>query len=81
MLRVLAIVLAVIVFAAGGIAAYAAITQPDTFRVTRSLDMAYHARGSRTLGLPHGRTSRPWHVSVRRRRCIAPLPPPGRGPG
>jgi uncharacterized protein YndB with AHSA1/START domain len=39
MLRVLAIVLAVIVLAAGGIAAYAAITQPDTFRVERSLDM------------------------------------------
>jgi uncharacterized protein YndB with AHSA1/START domain len=40
MLKFLAVVLAVLVLAAGGIAAYAAITQPDTFRVTRSLDMA-----------------------------------------
>jgi len=40
MLKVLGIILGVIVLAVGGVAAYAAVTQPDTFRVTRSLDIS-----------------------------------------
>jgi uncharacterized protein YndB with AHSA1/START domain len=39
-LKFLGFALAVLVLAAGGIAAYAAATQPDSFRVTRSLEMA-----------------------------------------
>jgi Polyketide cyclase / dehydrase and lipid transport len=40
MLKLLAIVLGVVVLGLAGIAAYAAATQPDTFRVTRSLEMS-----------------------------------------
>jgi hypothetical protein len=39
-LKFLGFALAVLVLAAGGIAAYAAATQPDSFRVTRSLEMS-----------------------------------------
>lgn len=40
MLKLLAIVLGAVVLGLAGIAAYAAVTQPDTFRVTRSLEMS-----------------------------------------
>jgi len=40
MLKLLGIVLGVVVLAIAGIAAYAAPTQPDTFRVMRSLEMS-----------------------------------------
>jgi hypothetical protein len=40
MLKLLAIVLSAVVLGLAGIAAYAAVTQPDTFRVTRSLEMS-----------------------------------------
>lgn len=40
MLKILGIILGIIVLAVGGVAAYAAATQPDTFRVTRSLDIS-----------------------------------------
>jgi uncharacterized protein YndB with AHSA1/START domain len=40
MLKVLGIILGVIVLAVAGVAAYAAATQPDTFRVSRSLDIS-----------------------------------------
>jgi uncharacterized protein YndB with AHSA1/START domain len=40
MLKILAIVLGVIVLAVAGIAAYAAVTQPDSFRVSRSLEIS-----------------------------------------
>jgi hypothetical protein len=40
MLKILGIVVGVIVLAVAGVAAYAAVTQPDTFRVTRSLDIS-----------------------------------------
>jgi uncharacterized protein YndB with AHSA1/START domain len=40
MLKILGIILGVIVLVVAGVAAYAAATQPDTFRVTRSLDIA-----------------------------------------
>lgn len=39
-LKVLGIVLGVIVLAGGGVAAYAAATQPDSFRVSRSLEIS-----------------------------------------
>ena len=40
MLKILGIVLGVIVLVVAGVAAYAAVTQPDTFRVSRSLDIS-----------------------------------------
>lgn len=40
MLKILGIVLSVIVLAIAGVAAYAAATQPDSFRVSRSLDIS-----------------------------------------
>lgn len=40
MLKALAIILGVIVLAVAAVAAYAAATQPDTFRVSRSLDIS-----------------------------------------
>jgi len=40
MLKILGIILGVIALAVAGVAAYAAATQPDTFRVTRSLDIS-----------------------------------------
>jgi uncharacterized protein YndB with AHSA1/START domain len=40
MLKILGIILGVIVLAVAGVAAYAAATQPDTFRVSRSLDIS-----------------------------------------
>jgi uncharacterized protein YndB with AHSA1/START domain len=39
MLKILGFILGAIVLAVAGVAAYAAVTQPDTFRVTRSLDI------------------------------------------
>jgi hypothetical protein len=39
MLKFLGIALGVVILAVAGVAAYAAMTQPDTFRVSRSLDM------------------------------------------
>jgi uncharacterized protein YndB with AHSA1/START domain len=40
MLKILGVILGVIVLAVPGVAAYAAATQPDSFRVTRSLDIS-----------------------------------------
>jgi hypothetical protein len=40
MLKILGIIVGVLLLAAGGIAAYAAVTQPDSFRVSRSLDIS-----------------------------------------
>jgi uncharacterized protein YndB with AHSA1/START domain len=40
MLKILGVILGVIVLAVAGVAAYAAVTQPDSFRVTRSLDIS-----------------------------------------
>jgi uncharacterized protein YndB with AHSA1/START domain len=40
MLKILGIIVGVIVLAVGGIAAYAAATQPDSFRVSRTLDIS-----------------------------------------
>ncbi len=40
MLKVLGIVLGVIVLAVAGVSAYAAATQPDTFRVSRSIEIS-----------------------------------------
>lgn len=40
MLKILGIILGVIVLVVAGVAVYAAATQPDTFRVSRSLDIS-----------------------------------------
>jgi uncharacterized protein YndB with AHSA1/START domain len=40
MLKILGVILGVIVLAVAGVAAYAAVTQPDSFRVTRSLNIS-----------------------------------------
>jgi uncharacterized protein YndB with AHSA1/START domain len=40
MLKILGVILGVIVLAVAGVAAYAAATQPDSFRVTRSLNIS-----------------------------------------
>ncbi len=40
MLKILGVILGVIVLVVAGVAAYAAATQPDTFRVSRSLDIS-----------------------------------------